>query len=47
MTVRKTFQGAWVVSDIINGYLKEMQYMGYTKQEAIEKFKKTFLQKKY
>lgn len=39
MTIEKTFQGAWKISAIINGYLVTRQYMGYTKKEAIRLFK--------
>ena len=39
MTVEKTTQGAWKVSDIVNGYLVTKQYFGYTKKEAIAIFK--------
>lgn len=38
MKIEKTFQGAWKISDIIDGYLETMQYMGYTKEQAIEKW---------
>lgn len=30
--------GAWRISDIICGHLKQMNYMGYTKEEAIEQW---------
>ena len=39
MTARKTFQGAWEISDIIDGYLVTRQYFGYTKMEAMNAFK--------
>ena len=39
MLVEKTFQGAWSISAIINGYLVTRQYMGYTKREAMRLFK--------
>ena len=39
MTVEKTTQGAWKVSDIVNGCLVTKQYFGYTKKEAIAIFK--------
>ena len=35
----KTFQGAWRFSTIIKGHLFSMQYMGYTKREALRLFK--------
>jgi hypothetical protein len=37
---RKTFQGAWELTDLNTG--KHEQYMGYTKKEAIRKFKKNY-----
>jgi hypothetical protein len=39
VSVEKTFQGAWRVSAIVGGYLVSMQYMGYTKREAVARFK--------
>ena len=39
MTIERTFQGAYRISAIVNGYLVTKQYMGYTKQEAIQAFK--------
>ena len=42
MTIRKSFQGAWIISDIIDGYLVEKQYMFYTKKEAIRLFKENY-----
>lgn len=47
MTITKTFQGAYKISDIIKGYLVEKQYMGYTKREAIKKFKEDIKGEKY
>ena len=35
---RRTFQGAWALSAIVNGYREERQYMGYTKREASRMF---------
>lgn len=32
-------QGAWRVSAIVGGYLVSMQYIGYTKREAVARFK--------
>lgn len=31
--------GAWIVSDIINGYLVTRRYYGYTKREALQLFR--------
>lgn len=39
MTIEKTFQGAYKISSVINGYLVTKQYIGYTKKESISKFK--------
>jgi len=39
ISTEKTFQGAWRLSAIVNGYLVSHQYMGYTKKEAISNFK--------
>jgi len=39
MTIERTFQGAYRISAIVNGYLVSKQYMGYTKKEAIQAFK--------
>jgi hypothetical protein len=39
MTIERTFQGAYKISAIVNGYLVTRQYMGYTKREAIQRFK--------
>ena len=39
MTATKTFQGAWRISAVHNGYLVSRQYFGYTKREAIAQFR--------
>lgn len=39
MTITKNYQGAYVIKDIIDGYLVERVYMGYTKAEARRLFK--------
>lgn len=39
MTIEKTFQGAWRVSNMVNGYLVTRQFFGYTKKEAVAAFK--------
>ena len=38
LEIERTFQGAWRISAIVDGYLVSKQYMGYTKKEAIELF---------
>jgi hypothetical protein len=43
MTVtRMRHSGAWVVTDIINGYYEQEVYYGYTKKEAIALFKEKY-----
>lgn len=37
--IRETFQGALVLSTWINGLYVDMQYMGYTRREALKKFR--------
>lgn len=39
MTIERNHAGAWVVSDMVAGYLVTRQYYGYTKREATAKFK--------
>lgn len=40
MTIQRVVpSGAWQVSDVVNGYLVTRTYYGYTKQEALWKFK--------
>jgi hypothetical protein len=39
MTIERTFQGAWRISGIVDGYLVTRQFFGYTKKEAIAAFK--------
>lgn len=40
MTIyRDKIRGCWVVSAIVDGYLKTRRYYGYTKREAITAFK--------
>jgi hypothetical protein len=38
---RKTFQGAFILSTIVNGQLIERQFMGYTRAEAYALFRET------
>lgn len=40
MTVERNHEGAYVVSDIVRGYLVTKRYYGYTKREAVALFKK-------
>ena len=39
MTIVRTRAGCWRISDIIDGYRVERSYYGYTKREAVAKFK--------
>lgn len=40
MTVTKNREGAYVISDIVDGYLVTKRYYGYTKREAVALYKK-------
>lgn len=42
MTIERNQHGAWVISDIIDGYRVHRQYYGYTKREAIAEFRAEF-----
>lgn len=39
ITVRKVNQGMWEISTLYGGYYRHRCYMGYTKAQAIKKFK--------
>lgn len=39
ISYRKTFQGAWELSTLVDQVLFTRQYMGYTKREATKEFK--------
>ena len=39
MTIEKNKEGAWVVSDIVNGYRVARKYYGYSKREALAMFR--------
>lgn len=39
MTITKTREGGYAISDIVNGYLVTIQYYGYTLREAKKKFR--------
>lgn len=39
MSIVKNREGAWVVSDIAQGYLVTRVYYGYSKREAVRRFK--------
>lgn len=39
MIVEKNYQGAWVISAEVKGYLVTKSYYFYTKREAVKLFK--------
>jgi len=39
MTIEKTSEGAYRITEIIGGYLVTRRYYGYTKKEAVKLFK--------
>lgn len=39
MVIEKNYEGAWVISAIVDGYSVTRRYYGYTKQEARQLFK--------
>lgn len=38
MNISKNSEGAWVISDVVNGYLMTRRYYGYTLVESIRLF---------
>jgi hypothetical protein len=43
MLVEKNYEGAWVVSDIVNGFRVSRRYYGYTMREALAMFRREVL----
>jgi hypothetical protein len=39
MIVEKGSQGQWIITAMVHGYMVSRQFFGYTKKEAIERFK--------
>ena len=39
MSIDRNSEGAWRISEIINGYLITKTYYSYTKREAIRQFR--------
>lgn len=39
MTIEKNREGAYVISDIVSGYLVTRSYYGYTKRESVRLFR--------
>jgi hypothetical protein len=46
MITEKLRNGAWLVSDIINGYRVKRMYFAYSKREAVAEFKAELLHSK-
>ena len=42
IATRHPISGAWMLSDIIDGYRTSRVYFGYTKREAVRMFRKEF-----
>ena len=40
MIIEKNMEGAWLVSETIDGYLETKAYYFYTKKQAVKLFKK-------
>jgi len=50
MTISATRQwhnGSWVVSAVVDGYLESIAYYGYTKREAVARFRAEIMRRKY
>ena len=50
MTISATRQwhnGSWVVSAVVDGYLESISYYGYTKREAVARFRAEMMRRKY
>jgi hypothetical protein len=39
MNIEKNREGAYVISDIVSGYLVTRSYYGYTKRESVRLFR--------
>jgi hypothetical protein len=39
MTIERNYEGAWVISDSIGGYLVTRRFYGYTKRESVRLFR--------
>jgi hypothetical protein len=38
MTIERNHAGAWVISDMVRGYLVTRLYVGYSKRDAVSLF---------
>lgn len=47
MTIYKNNEGSLIINDIVNGYFFTRVYQGYTKKEAISRFKKATKKQNY
>ena len=43
MIAEKNYEGAWIVSDIVNGYRVARRYYGFTKAQALADFRREVL----
>jgi hypothetical protein len=43
MTIEKNYEGAWIVSDIVNGHRVARRYYGFTKAQALADFRREVL----
>jgi hypothetical protein len=39
MIVEKGSQGQWIITALVHGYLVSRQFFGYSKKEAVKRFK--------
>jgi hypothetical protein len=48
ITATKTWHnGSWVVSAVVDGYLESIAYYGYTKREAVARFRDEMKRRKF
>jgi hypothetical protein len=50
MTITATRQwnnGSWIISAVVDGYLESISYYGYTKQEAMARFREEMKRRRY
>jgi hypothetical protein len=43
MLAEKNYEGAWIISDIVGGYLVTRRYYYYSKREALAMFRREVL----
>lgn len=42
MTITTNAQGMWVISDLVGGYYVQRVYMGYSRRDAVQRFREEF-----